>query len=168
MQREEEAEARRAARKAELGARPIRPEARPEIARAEPAEAAPVEGGRPRLQLAGRTGSGPSWRDRLAAKEAAGGATESAAAPAEPSAPAAPAPERKGGYVPPHLRARESSAREPSANGDRFARRESPSGVPPPSRSPAPRGTPPSGAEAPTEELKPSSGAWRPRFRQEQ
>lgn len=102
MQREEEALARRAARK--------QPGPEPTFSRAK--EAPPMESrtesseGRiaPRLNLAGKSGG---WRERLAAKET--GSSEGDAPPA--NAPAvqeptpAPAPERRaGGYVPPHLR----------------------------------------------------------------
>ncbi|KAL1954974.1 hypothetical protein VTO42DRAFT_381 [Malbranchea cinnamomea] len=154
-QREEEAEARRAARKNEAMARTIRPEP--------PTTEPPTTA--PRLNLTGRAGSGPSWRERLAAKEAAakeaaasGSSPEPATAPSEPAAPVS---ERKS-YVPPHLRARETSA-----NGDRFGpRRESPGSTPPTSRSPAPRASQ-SGSDA-AEELKPSPGAWKPRFKRQQ
>ncbi|KAI1618552.1 translation initiation factor eIF-3 subunit 10 [Exophiala viscosa] len=99
MQREEEAAARRAQRK---GAGP-EPFSRPK-------EAAPLEtptesqdGPRtaPRLALGGK----PSWREREAARQAAGASGEAPAeapAPAQEAAPA-PAPTRSG-YVPPHLR----------------------------------------------------------------
>lgn len=79
LQREEEAEARRAARKTGFGE--------------------PAERGAPRLNLAPRTAAAPSsWRERQAAKEAGGAAPEPVAAPA-------PARKVGGGYVPPHLRA---------------------------------------------------------------
>ncbi|KAF2752144.1 hypothetical protein M011DRAFT_463618 [Sporormia fimetaria CBS 119925] len=110
-QREEEAEARRAAAKASGGfVAPERPE-RP---------AAPAEGERPRLNLAGAK---PSWRDREAAKAAAGGspaALAPAAAPtAAPAASPAAEPEapRRSGYVPPALRARGSDSPAPPSSG---------------------------------------------------
>ncbi|KAJ6122999.1 hypothetical protein N7512_005464 [Penicillium capsulatum] len=107
-QREEEAEARRAARK---------------VGGAEPE---PTERTAPRLNLAGRTGGG-GWRDRVANKDAGG-------APAPESAREEPAPRKTGGgYVPPHLRAGASGpappAREPPS--DRWAR---PSREAPPAR----------------------------------
>ncbi|PNS13832.1 hypothetical protein CAC42_1323 [Sphaceloma murrayae] len=101
-QREEEAERRRAERKA----------GGPTASRGfeRPAER-PVEresaGGPPRLALSGNK---PSWREREAARLAAGGdaPTNGASAPppraAEPPAASEPAPLRRSGYVPPHLR----------------------------------------------------------------
>ncbi|KIY03343.1 eukaryotic translation initiation factor 3 subunit A [Fonsecaea multimorphosa CBS 102226] len=114
MQREEEAAARRAARKAEHQAPAPAP-----FSRGGPREAPPMEartdsqeGPRiaPRLQLAGKAGGG--WRERQAAKEAAGQGPVPAEAPAPsqaaPSVQEPPAREpparRPGGYVPPHLR----------------------------------------------------------------
>lgn len=112
MQREEEAIARRAARKAGLP-ESTTPAFRPREASR---EAAPLDTrtdsseGRvaPRLALAGKGGG---WRERQAAKEAAGGADRTTT-PEPHAAAAAPAvqepvqaqPRRPGGYVPPHLR----------------------------------------------------------------
>ncbi|TKX27566.1 eukaryotic translation initiation factor 3 subunit A [Elsinoe australis] len=105
LKREEEAERRRAERKG--GAAPSRGFERP-TERAEPSA-----GGPPRLALAGNK---PTWREREAARQAAGGDAPTNGASAAPSrapeperererpAPAEPAPLRKGGYVPPHLR----------------------------------------------------------------
>ncbi|KAL4779301.1 hypothetical protein BJX76DRAFT_341276, partial [Aspergillus varians] len=94
-QREEEVEARLAAKR--TGA--------PEPFRAGPVRAEPTERVAPRLNLAPRTAAAgtPSWRERQAAKEAAGGA--SGASPEAPKEPeAAPQPLRRSGYVPPHAR----------------------------------------------------------------
>ena len=134
-QREEEAEARRAARK---------------VGGPEP----PTERTAPRLNLAGRTGGGGGWRDRVAAKETGGAAPEPAREPAREE----PAPRKTGGgYVPPHLRAGASagSGSAPPSNGpspsDRWGSR--------PAREPAP----------PAEESKGSSGGkWVPRWKQQQ
>jgi translation initiation factor 3 subunit A len=103
-QREEEAEQRRAAQKgAGMGSRGSRtdPPAREEA----PSSSA---GGPPKLNLARRDGAAPTWRERLAQKDAGSGAPAS-----EPPAPAAPSaeptedapPKRTGGYVPPAARA---------------------------------------------------------------
>ena len=86
-QREEEVEARRLARKTG-GGEPAAAPAAPEPERTAP-----------RLNLASRTGAGPSWRERAAAKEAAGDA------PAPESKEELPSARKTGGYVPPHLRA---------------------------------------------------------------
>lgn len=70
----------------------------------------------PRLNLAGRTGSGGGWRERQAAKAAAGGDSQ----PEEsntPPPPAAAAPEKTGGYVPPARRGGDAPS---------FSRTESP------------------------------------------
>jgi translation initiation factor 3 subunit A len=123
-QREQEAEERRAAAKASggFGARG---------SRAEPPareEAAPAAGGPPKLNLARRDGTAPTWRERQAQKEAGGGAAPSEeVAPAPAAAPAEDAPpKRTGGYVPPAARAggggggwreRESSSRGPGGRG---------------------------------------------------
>lgn len=80
QQREEEAMARRRAEKAAAAAAPVRREPEPIAA------AAAAAGGPPRLALAGNR---PSWRDREAAKAAAGGSvpSEANAPPVRPSAP---------------------------------------------------------------------------------
>ncbi|KAL4904576.1 eukaryotic translation initiation factor 3 subunit A [Aspergillus multicolor] len=151
-QREEEAEARLRAKRS--GA----PEPfRAEPSRAEPSRAEPEVRTAPRLNLAPRTGGAPSWRERAAAKEAAGGA-----APAAASAPEAPKAEpeapRRSGYVPPHARGGSDAA--PPA-GNRY--------VPPSQRS----SQPPSRTETPqsSEEPKPlssgGSGKWVPRWKQQ-
>ncbi|KAE8376718.1 eukaryotic translation initiation factor 3 subunit A [Aspergillus bertholletiae] len=141
-QREEEAEARLASRK--TGA----PEP---VSRAEPGRTAP------RLNLAPRTGGGPSWRDRQAVKEAPGGA---APEPAKEE-PAAAQPSRKtGGYVPPHLR----SGATPASNG------AAPSRYVPPTARDSGSSTPPSRTQTPatTSEEPKSAGKWVPRWKQQQ
>ncbi|RAL00508.1 putative eukaryotic translation initiation factor 3 subunit EifCa [Aspergillus ibericus CBS 121593] len=151
-QREEEAEARRAARR--TGA--------PEP---EPAAPAPTtERTAPRLNLAPRTGGGPSWRERQAAKEAAGsGPAAPAAAPAAPEAAREePQPPRRtgGGYVPPHLRAG-SNAAPAAPSTERYVPRMREAGS----------SQPPARREAPaerTEESKPAAGKWVPRWKQQQ
>ncbi|KAL4792978.1 hypothetical protein BDV19DRAFT_367423 [Aspergillus venezuelensis] len=143
-QREEEAEARLLAKRS--GA--------PEPTRAEPERIAP------RLNLAPRTGGGPSWRERQAAKEATGGAApEPSPKAAEPEAP------RRSGYVPPHLRnasgAGAGEAPPPPSTG-RWV---------PPSRSSQPptRTESPRSSEKP-EESKPaaSGGRWVPSWKRQQ
>lgn len=139
-QREDEAEARRSARKLGGGA--------PAPA---PSSAEPTERTAPRLNIAPRTGGGGGWRDRLAAKG------ESAAPEAPPAAREEP---RRGGYVPPHLRgAAAGSGSAPPSNGpsERWSRpREEPREAAP---APAPR----------AEESKPSSGGkWVPKWKQQQ
>lgn len=178
-QREEEAEARRNARKTG-GAYVPEPSA---------------ERTAPRLSLASRPaaaaagGGGGGWRDRLAAKEASGDAAESvsAAAPAPAPAREEPAPLRKGGYVPPHLRGAASSgsappAREngPSERSDRFERPERNDRFERPERTErtdrfVPRhlrdpsaATPEAPPAAKPEESKPSGGKWVPRWKQQQ
>ena len=143
-EREEEALARRAARKNEPAGRPD-PFSRGR-------EAAPMDtrtdsnerpaGGPPRLNLAGRSGgAGLTWREREAQKAAAGGAPASDAPPVqEPSAPAQSGAGRSG-YVPPHLRNRGGA-----------------SDAPPRSESPRDRGaSPANGAPAS------SGGRWQSR-----
>ncbi|KAF1934244.1 uncharacterized protein M421DRAFT_389 [Didymella exigua CBS 183.55] len=83
------------------------------VSRGAPAAAEPESRGPPRLALAGGK---PSWRDRMAAKDADEGAPAApdaqptpsvapvAAAAAAAAAPAAEAPAQRSGYVPPHLR----------------------------------------------------------------
>ncbi|KAJ5106267.1 hypothetical protein N7456_002942 [Penicillium angulare] len=145
-QREDEAEARRNARKT----------------------GAPAPGGfggessertAPRLNLASRTApsGGGGWRDRLAAKG------ESAAPESPPAAEEAP---RRSGYVPPHLRAGAGGSgsapptRDPPSNGPterwtpRHARESSAQDAAPP----APK----------AEESKPAGGKWVPRWKQSQ
>ncbi|KAB8272342.1 hypothetical protein BDV30DRAFT_129830 [Aspergillus minisclerotigenes] len=145
-QREEEAEARRASRKAGFPEPP---------ARAEPERTAP------RLNLAPRTGGGPSWRERQAAKEATGGA---APEPAKEE-PAAQPPRRTGGYVPPHLRGASAAApAAPPSNG------AAPSRYVPPSARESGSSTPPSRTQTPatTSEEPKSAGKWVPRWKQQQ
>ena len=141
-QREEEAEARLRAKRAGLS-EPPRTESEVRTA--------------PRLNLAPRTGGGLSWRERQAAKEAAGGA-----APEAPKAEPEP-PRRTGGYVPPHARSGSDAA--PPA-GNRY--------VPPSQRSSQPPSrtqTPPTSSPKP-EEPKPlasgTGGKWVPRWKQQQ
>ena len=136
-QREEEAEARLLAKKS--GA--LEP----------PTRAEPTERTAPRLNLAPRTGGGPSWRERQAAKGASDASTEP---PKEPEAP------RRTGYVPPH--ARGGSDAPPPSSG-RYV---------PPQRSSQPplrTETPQSSSDKP-EEPKPagSGGKWVPRWKQQQ
>ena len=140
-QREEEADARRAARK--TGA-PL-----PE----------PTERTAPRLNLARPSGGG--WRERQAAKEVGGGASEPAPTRELPVREPAREEPRRAGYVPPHLRAgassggsappRDAPPRE-GPSGDRWSRqpREAPSPQP--------------------EESKPASsgGKWVPKWKQQQ
>ncbi|PGH19207.1 eukaryotic translation initiation factor 3 subunit A [Polytolypa hystricis UAMH7299] len=168
-QREAEAEARRAARK--TGAAAV-PEA---ITR--PVRSESTERTAPRLNLAGRPG-GLSWREREAAKDKTGAAdaapAEAARAPvpaAAEEAAAAPVPRKAGSYVPPARRG--AGDRESSANGaeNRFPSRSGREPAPrePLSRSPAPKAVSPV-AEKRTDSSTPptSSGAWKPRFRQQQ
>lgn len=165
-QREEEAEARRAARKAGVPAAP-------EPTRAEPT-AERSERTAPRLNLAPRTGTGgASWRERLAAKEAAGesAAPTPAAAPAAAAASAAakeePAalPRKTGGYVPPAMRQGGAPARSeapPPATEKYVPRMRREGGAPPSSRPSAP---PAAAASERTEEGKASGGKWVPAWK---
>ena len=110
-EREAEAEARRAARKVA-----------PPVSRPAPAPMEERIGSNeriaPRLPLASRTGDGGGWRERQAAKEAGRGIS-----PAPAAAEAAPAVQetlsKRGGYVPPALRANgaapSTAARPPPA-----------------------------------------------------
>jgi translation initiation factor 3 subunit A len=102
--------------------------------------------GPPKLALAG---SKPSWREKMAAKEAAGGA-----APAEESRPAPPAEEssarRPGGYVPP--------ARRAEGGGDRWRERDS-SARGPSDRNESPAAAPTGGRYAPPAARGGASGA---------
>ncbi|OGM42953.1 eukaryotic translation initiation factor 3 subunit A [Aspergillus bombycis] len=145
-QREEEAEARRASRKAGVPEPPTR---------AEPERTAP------RLNLAPRTGGGPSWRERQAAKDSTGGAPE----PAKEEPAAAQPPRRTGGYVPPHLRSGSSAA--PAAAPSNGA---APSRYVPPSARESGSSTPPSRTQTPatTSEEPKSAGKWVPRWKQQQ
>ncbi|KAJ9212483.1 hypothetical protein DTO166G4_5975 [Paecilomyces variotii] len=153
-EREEEAERRRAMRKTAPA---------PTAVAEPPVRAETAERTAPRLNLAPRTAAagGPSWRERQAAKEAAGGAPE---APKEDVPPL----RRTGGYVPPHQRGAAASVtpRDASpANGGAPERyvprhmRES-SASQPPSRTQ----TPP----AASGDAKPAGGKWVPRWKQQQ
>ncbi|WEW58726.1 eukaryotic translation initiation factor 3 subunit A [Emydomyces testavorans] len=155
-QREEEAEKRRAARKAGAVVEPRAP-----VREASPERIAP------RLNLAGRTG--PSWREREAAKREAASkeapiSSPTAAAPEGPARPQerAPAqPAKQGSYVAPHLRSREGS----SDRRDFGRAREGAAPAKPISRSPAA----PSSSPAPQEgREEPRPNVWRPKFRQQQ
>lgn len=184
-QREEEAEARRAARKAGVPAAPEPTRAEP--TRAEPTRAEPTaeRGERiaPRLNLAPRAGTGGgSWRERLAAKEAAGETAAPApdaapdAAPAAAPAAAAPAkeesaalPRKTGGYVPPAMRqggapAPRSAAPPPA--GDKYVPRHLREGGAGAASAPRPAAAPPAAsASERTEESKPSGGKWVPAWK---
>lgn len=145
-QREEEAEARRSARK--TGA---------EAPRAEPTERTA-----PRLNLAPRAGGGPSWRERQAAKE-----PEGTAEPPEEE----PQPTRRpGGYVPPHLRSGAGAGAGASSNGgaapERYVPRQMRERDSGPAQPPSRNATP--GSDTP-DESKPSSstGKWIPRWKQQ-
>lgn len=97
-EREAEAEARRLARKNEVAAQPIARSPIPTRAPPPAMDQRTDSNERPvRLQLAGQTG--PSWRERMAAKEAGRGTSPTPVA-AEETAPA----RKPGGYVPPALR----------------------------------------------------------------
>ncbi|KAJ6144209.1 hypothetical protein N7470_008104 [Penicillium chermesinum] len=127
----------------------------------------PTERTAPRLNLARPTAAGGGWRERQAAKEAAGGASEPAPRRDLPvREPVREEPPRRTGtgYVPPHLRAgaagsgsapaRETSRDAPPRDGpsaDRWSRqpREAPSARP--------------GESKPA-----SSGKWVPRWKQQQ
>ncbi|KAJ5573445.1 uncharacterized protein N7459_007872 [Penicillium hispanicum] len=150
-QREEEAEARRAARKTGFGAP------------AAPAE--PTERIAPRLNLASRTGGGGGWRERLAAKESSGNAPEAASTPAPAPAPARDEPPRRtGGYVPPHLRGASSGS------GSVPPAREAPSNGPSDRWGPRPNREPPAQSSAsPASRPEESKGQkWVPRWKQQQ
>ncbi|PWY95659.1 eukaryotic translation initiation factor 3 subunit EifCa [Aspergillus sclerotioniger CBS 115572] len=152
-QREEEAEARRAARR--TGA----PEPEPSA----PAPLERTERTAPRLNLAPRTGGGPSWRERQAAKEGSGAAAPAPAAAAPEPAREEPQPARRtgGGYVPPHLRSG-SNAAPAAPSTERYVPRMREAGSSqPPSRTQTP-------AEKPEESSKPAAGKWVPRWKQQQ
>jgi translation initiation factor 3 subunit A len=107
-QREEEAEARRLAKKTAPAAAPVseRPSFRDQPARDQPS---PAAGGPPKLNLAG---SKPSWREREAMK-AAGQAPPASTPAAEPATSAPPSqaePPKRGGYLPPALRNRNAES----------------------------------------------------------
>ncbi|KAJ5333998.1 Eukaryotic translation initiation factor 3 subunit EifCa [Penicillium brevicompactum] len=139
-QREEEAEARLAARKGGFG---------------ESSE-------RPRLNLASRTGGAPStWRDRQAAKEAGG---EAAPAPAREE----PAPARKigGGYVPPPLARRCLRCLWIRPSSPLPPPREAPTERWAPRQAREPASQPPAASNS--EESKPASGGkWVPKWKQQ-
>jgi translation initiation factor 3 subunit A len=107
-QREEEAEARRLAKKNVPAAAPVseRPSFRDLPARDQPS---PAVGGPPKLNLAGAK---PSWREREAMKAAgqAPPAPTSAAGPAPPATAPETEPPKRGGYVPPALRNRNAES----------------------------------------------------------
>lgn len=105
--------------------------------------------GPPRLNLAGGK---PSWREREAAKAAAGGQAPAAseAPPAEPEAP------KRGGYVPPGRRDGASSWAQREERGAAPARTDSPA-------SGSGRYQPPSArSSTPGQGQSPSGSAWRP------
>ncbi|KAF3399384.1 Eukaryotic translation initiation factor 3 subunit A [Talaromyces pinophilus] len=171
-QREEEAEARRAARKAGVTAAP-------EPTRAAEPIAERGERTAPRLNLAPRTGTGGgSWRERLAAKEAAG-ETAPAPTPAPAAAAAAAAakeepaalPRKTGGYVPPALRQGGAPVRSeaPPPASEKYVPRRAREGgagtgaAPPASRLSAPPAAAAAGER--TEESKASGGKWVPAWK---
>lgn len=155
-QREEEAEARLAARKGGFG----------------------ESSDRPKINLASRTGGAPStWRERQAAKETGG---ESAPAPAPAREEPAPARKIGGGYVPPHLRAGASagagSAPPPPAPREAPTERWAPREPREPREAPTERWAPrqarepssQSPAESKPEESKPAAGGkWVPKWKQQ-
>ena len=170
MQREEEAIARRAARKAEPAAPTARPDpfSRPR----EPREPATMDtrtdsnerpaAAPPRLALAGRTG-GMTWREREAQKAAqaqsGGGSVSSNEAAPPVQEPPAPAPadrpppaSQRSGYVPPHLRNRTGDTPPPRSESPRDFPREMPV-----------RGASPANGAPPTA----AGGRWQPRVPRE-
>lgn len=171
-EREEEAEQRRLERRAggATGASTAAPrsfERVPEPRHVEEVSSDPR--GPPKLQLAGRTGDKPTWREREAAR-LAGGVTDAPqrsfdrAAPAAEAAPQEEAP-RRTGYVPPNRREAGTGASTGASTG-RWQPRSRPDG--PPARdsddgradSPAERPSAPTdGAYKP---LQSSGGAYRP------
>jgi translation initiation factor 3 subunit A len=128
QQREDEALARRRQRETEKAAPP---------ARQEPSTSA--AGGPPRLNLSGST---PSWRERMAAKEAAskdGAPAASSSGPASESGRDEPsnaaeslAPKRAGGYLPPALRNRQDSRETTGGWRSREGSRDTRGDLPPP------------------------------------
>lgn len=113
-EREEEAEQRRLERK-QGGASAGRSFERP-------MERSTEASVRPQLNLTGKTGEKPSWREREAMK--ARGELPPTAEPARAAAPAAEEP-KKSGYVPPHLRGKTGGGEAPpeaSKAGEREAR----------------------------------------------
>jgi translation initiation factor 3 subunit A len=159
-QREEEAEARLAARKGGFG---------------DSAERAA-----PRVNIAPRTGAASTWRERQANKETGGAPAESAPTRDEP----APARKIGGGYVPPHLRAGASSGSGSAppppapreAPTERWAPREPRDSSPreAPTERWAPRQPRASSSQSPApaskpEEPKPAAGGkWVPKWKQQQ
>ncbi|KAI9931610.1 eukaryotic translation initiation factor 3 subunit A [Aspergillus wentii] len=153
LQREQEAEARRASRK--TGG----PEfSRAEPSRAETSRAEPTERIAPRLNLAPRTGGGASWRERQAAKEAAGGA-EAAPAPAPEAPKEEPVRKTGGGYVPPHLRG--AGAAPSNGPSERYVPRPREPTRDLPVRTQTPSSDKP-------EESKGAPQKWVPRWKQQQ
>lgn len=161
-QREEEAAAKLAARKAPRGPEAIARTERPE--RSESSERTA-----PKLQLAGRTGGGGGWRDREAAKEATAPTATSAAASSRTED--VPPLRKAGGYVPPAARRGDAGRDASPANGagERFPRRQLREPETSDSRSrtrtPTSTATPP---ERPTEELKSTGNKWVPKWKQNQ
>lgn len=181
-QREDEAEARRAAKKTAPFSRdaPVRDAPVRDVpAREQPS---PAAGGPPRLALAGNK---PTWREREAMKAAGQLPPTETAAPAPVSAAPAPAAEeapRRSGYVPPHLRGGDAPAaggwrgREGSGRGPEVARNESPAASSgryeaperrggfdqPPSRRGTPGDAPPESSRPPPPTQAPSDGKYRP------
>ena len=150
QQREEEAAARRAANKTAGPTRSAPPPATEERTA-------------PRLPLGGKGGG---WRERLAAKEAAGppAATPAAEAPAPSLSPAPEEAPKRSGYVPPHLRgAARGPGEAPPADAPR--RTASPADMPRRTASPADvprREQTASPAAAPDGDKKPAGGKWVP------
>ncbi|KAK2747540.1 eukaryotic translation initiation factor 3 subunit A [Myotisia sp. PD_48] len=158
-QREEEVERRLAAKKAGLS----EPRRAPEPTRTDSTERTA-----PRLNLAGRTAPGASWRERELARQSAAPSSSEAAESSTPAPAAATPPPREqtpgapGKYVP---RFRQAE-RDTSTNGSPRERFASPRGRDSsqhkiPSRAPAPSESTEGRPELPP----PSSGAWRPRQR---
>ncbi|PTU23358.1 hypothetical protein P175DRAFT_0432892 [Aspergillus ochraceoroseus IBT 24754] len=158
-QREEEAEARRLTKRTGAPEPTPAPAPAPAPARAEPERTAP------RLNLAPRSGGGLSWREREAAKAAAG--TTDTPKEEPQTAPQAAAPRRTGGsYVPPHRSGSGASPAAAPSNGpsERYVSRQMrDSGASqPPSR------TQPSQSTSDKPEEAKSSGKWVPRWKQQQ
>lgn len=152
LQREAEAEARRAARKGGVEQ--------------------PLERTAPRLNVAPRTAAPSSWRERQAAKEAGDVPAEPTREPVRAPVREEPAPLRKGGYVPPHLRAGAAASAgsappPPAPREPREAPRESREA---PTERWAPRQPRESSSQspAPASESKPAGGKWVPKWKQQQ